>query len=303
MRYFLLIFFWLVSFSGLALADCSNPEGPAGRQMYNSTYNVMQFCNGTDWIGMAGGVSSGGAGSATTMVSGWPDAIVCSSGSYIATFYYQHWHSTQVQYARLIDSEASRSYINYDPSTKAYSDSNMTGYDCIDSAKSITTLYAEGKAFNFIGNNGASTNLNEIGDVSVAAPSDGQALVWSDGNSRWEAGSAGITSESDPQVSAVTDGKWCRGDGSAVTCDQDAPSSGGTTYTDYINPKHGGKRLYYHSPEAHTQFCIDSGHFLAIPGKLVTISTQAVASYTPSTGSWGTHSDNRSITNLRCVGY
>jgi hypothetical protein len=34
---------------------------------------------------------------------------------------------------------------------------------------------------------------------------------------------AGITSETDPQVSAVTNGSWCRGNGSAVTCDQSAP--------------------------------------------------------------------------------
>ncbi len=34
-------------------------------------------------------------------------------------------------------------------------------------------------------------------------------------------------SETDPQVSAVTNGKWCRGTGSAVTCDQNAPGGGG----------------------------------------------------------------------------
>ena len=36
----------------------------------------------------------------------------------------------------------------------------------------------------------------------------------------------GITSESDPQVGAVTSGKWCRGDGSAVQCNQNPPSGG-----------------------------------------------------------------------------
>ncbi len=56
MRYFLLIFLGLVSFSGSVLADCSNPEGPAGRQMYNTTYNVMQFCDGNNWYSMKGGV-------------------------------------------------------------------------------------------------------------------------------------------------------------------------------------------------------------------------------------------------------
>jgi len=36
----------------------------------------------------------------------------------------------------------------------------------------------------------------------------------------------GITSESDPQVGAVTSGQWCRGDGSAVQCNQAAPVGG-----------------------------------------------------------------------------
>jgi len=40
-------------FSSAAWADCSNPSGVAGHQMYNSTYNVMQYCNGTRWIAMS----------------------------------------------------------------------------------------------------------------------------------------------------------------------------------------------------------------------------------------------------------
>lgn len=36
----------------------------------------------------------------------------------------------------------------------------------------------------------------------------------------------GITSESDPSVAATTSGKWCRGTGGTITCDQDEPSSG-----------------------------------------------------------------------------
>jgi hypothetical protein len=36
--------------SGTARAGCSNPSGPEGYEMYNTTFNVMQFCNGTKWI-------------------------------------------------------------------------------------------------------------------------------------------------------------------------------------------------------------------------------------------------------------
>ena len=40
-----------------AIAACTSPAGVAGDQIYNSTYNVMQFCNGTNWVNM-GGVAS-----------------------------------------------------------------------------------------------------------------------------------------------------------------------------------------------------------------------------------------------------
>jgi len=41
-------------------ADCSTPNGFAGEQIYNTTYNIMQYCNGTKWIAM--GLSSSGGG-------------------------------------------------------------------------------------------------------------------------------------------------------------------------------------------------------------------------------------------------
>src|ERR1700693_25330 len=41
-----------------ALASgCSTPTGIAGDQIYNTTYNVMQYCNGTNWVNMGGAVS------------------------------------------------------------------------------------------------------------------------------------------------------------------------------------------------------------------------------------------------------
>lgn len=36
-----------------AQAACTDPAGNEGNQVYNSTYKVMQFCNGTNWISMA----------------------------------------------------------------------------------------------------------------------------------------------------------------------------------------------------------------------------------------------------------
>ena len=38
-----------------AHADCSNPPGPEGHIIYNTTYKTMQFCDGTTWWNMKGG--------------------------------------------------------------------------------------------------------------------------------------------------------------------------------------------------------------------------------------------------------
>jgi hypothetical protein len=46
----------------LAYADCANPAGVKGEFFYNDDHSVMQFCNGTNWIGMSGGSGGGGAG-------------------------------------------------------------------------------------------------------------------------------------------------------------------------------------------------------------------------------------------------
>src|SRR5258705_13539264 len=40
-----------------ARAACSTPTGTAGEIIFNSTYSVMQYCNGTSWVNM-GGVAS-----------------------------------------------------------------------------------------------------------------------------------------------------------------------------------------------------------------------------------------------------
>ena len=49
----LLILVALVLLAMPAAAQCVNPPGEAGVQIYNSTHNVMQYCNGDKWIGKA----------------------------------------------------------------------------------------------------------------------------------------------------------------------------------------------------------------------------------------------------------
>ena len=55
----ILISMTLVGAHGTAHAQCTLPNGTAGEQFYNTTHNVMQYCDGTKWVSMGGG---GGAG-------------------------------------------------------------------------------------------------------------------------------------------------------------------------------------------------------------------------------------------------
>ena len=66
--FILLILLGLTFGSASVRADCANPAGVAGNQVYNTTYQVMQFCDGTNWISMKGGT-------ANTL-----DALACNDG-------------------------------------------------------------------------------------------------------------------------------------------------------------------------------------------------------------------------------
>jgi hypothetical protein len=48
-----------------AQANCSGPTGIAGTIIFNTTFNVMQYCDGTNWINM-GGVASNTAAAGST---------------------------------------------------------------------------------------------------------------------------------------------------------------------------------------------------------------------------------------------
>ena len=58
----LLISTALVSTHGVARAQCTVPPGVAGEQFYNTTHNVMQYCNGSAWVNMGAIGGGGGAG-------------------------------------------------------------------------------------------------------------------------------------------------------------------------------------------------------------------------------------------------
>jgi hypothetical protein len=58
---FIRVTLWLVLLvvsTPAAWAVCSNPSGNEGEIVYNSTYKVPQFCNGTDWVAWGSGYAA-----------------------------------------------------------------------------------------------------------------------------------------------------------------------------------------------------------------------------------------------------
>jgi hypothetical protein len=73
MRRALLLGLLALAVPAMASAACTNPSYPEGAQYYNSTYHVMQYCNGTNWVNMgapSSGVADGDKGDITVSGSG-----------------------------------------------------------------------------------------------------------------------------------------------------------------------------------------------------------------------------------------
>ncbi len=122
--------------------------------------------------------------STTTIMSGWPDAIVCGTGSWEDIAYLVH-HNGKYYY-RFNWAAGDYTYVfNADGTMDSATSTREAGTDC--AGKSISTLYAEGRAFNLIGNNGVGGgSLATLTDVSISTPNDGSILRYNGGNSRWE---------------------------------------------------------------------------------------------------------------------
>ncbi|MCC6946394.1 MAG: discoidin domain-containing protein [Bradyrhizobiaceae bacterium] len=126
-----------------------------------STGDIPKW-SGSEWACAA----DGGGGS--TMLPGWPDAIVCSNGSASRTLYYSFVNSTATGYRHATGSGSDR-YVRFDPATKEYLDNvDMAGWDCVTNAWSIADLYAQDRAFNFTGGGGS----GGTGNITTAVKTD-----------------------------------------------------------------------------------------------------------------------------------
>ncbi|MCV0371889.1 tail fiber domain-containing protein, partial [Filomicrobium sp.] len=169
---------------GASALSCSG--GIPGALRYNS--GSMEYCNGTSWTNLSSSTSAGvttiasltdvqltnTAGrdylrydaiggkwvnisesevmSTTTMLSNWPDAIVCTSSSTSRTLYLDEVGTTYATYEQPRSAAGgTRSYISFNAAGAYNSNQSQGSSDCVTNAWSISQLYARGLAFNFIG--------------------------------------------------------------------------------------------------------------------------------------------------------
>jgi len=158
-----------------------------GLVVYNTTTKSLDLRVASSWL------SFGGSMTGNSMVSGWPDVILCNVNTWgYSTFYPMHVPHTSGTYVyRSIWDGAGTDYSFTFTSAGAYqSTQNLPTNDC--NGKSISQLYSEGKAFNFVGGVTASADgtagqiqFNEGGNLRADA-----ALHWDNTNKRLGIGTA-----------------------------------------------------------------------------------------------------------------
>ncbi|EKO39499.1 MAG: hypothetical protein B193_1777, partial [Solidesulfovibrio magneticus str. Maddingley MBC34] len=133
--------------------------------MLQYTGGVVQYCNGSAWSTM--GSSSGTGGQ--SMVSGWPDVIVCTDSSNNKEVLYANGMPYNSHYIyRLIANTVGDIKIIFNSDGTYYSNSGADTYDCVTSSMSISTLVANGRAFNFV--NGGANGAAAMADGTAGAP-------------------------------------------------------------------------------------------------------------------------------------
>ena len=131
---------------------------------YDSTNHVIKLRANGAWVSLS--TSSGAGGGGNTMVTGWPDAIRCSTTSYgTRSLYLAGSPAADGNYYYVDPVYNSQTLTVGFTSAGAYNAAvlgpNMGTTDC---NVSIVALYTAGKAFNFIGNtsSAAAGAANEI---------------------------------------------------------------------------------------------------------------------------------------------
>jgi hypothetical protein len=241
MRLFLfLIAAMIFALPGAAHAACTSPDGEAGVQIYNSTYNVMQYCDGNIWIGMGGGLAVVPDQTASGACSEDNDQKLRRNTAAPPTkLEICDWQGGMGDWTA-IGGGGGGSTPDLDAvltQGNAAGNKKITGLAAPTlNADAANKAYVDGKFGALTNSKWCRTDGTQVicdQDAPVTTETDPQVGTLT--NSKWcrTDGTqvicdldAPVSAESDPKVGAVTNNKWCRGDGSAVQCDQDAPSGG-----------------------------------------------------------------------------
>jgi hypothetical protein len=174
-----------------AFAACTSPAGTEGEFIYSVDYKVLQFCDGTNWIGMFGG-ASGGGGSVTDGDKG--DVSVSGSG---ATWTVD---TESISYAKIQNVSAANKILG-----RATTGAGVVEEITLGSGLTLTgsTLSASGSS------SGAAGYIQFSGGSGVFASSSttaGQQFFWDETNHRLGIGIAAPTEAVDVVGKVTTDG-------------------------------------------------------------------------------------------------
>ena len=152
----LLISTALVSTHGVARAQCTVPPGVAGEQFYNTTHNVMQYCNGSAWVNMGAIGGGGGAGlpgtpiidqfqaagvvvdAVTIAATGnkWPDYLICrETGGQQVMIHLQNYSGGYVKYR-----DGASSFIYIFNTNGTYNDRGHLAANCGAAGADISSI-------------------------------------------------------------------------------------------------------------------------------------------------------------------
>lgn len=167
----------LVGAHGTAHAQCTLPNGTAGEQFYNTTHNVMQYCNGSDWVNMGaiggGGTGEGGisgnpiidqfqaAGIVVAPVTiaatnnKWPDYLICrDTGSQQVMIHLQNYSGGTVRYR-----DGASSFIYIFNTDGTYNNRDHLAANCGASGADISSICNDNRCGFFGGGGGGSDTL------------------------------------------------------------------------------------------------------------------------------------------------
>lgn len=192
-----------------AQAACETPLGTRneGTIIYNADHKLAQLCTGTEWVALSGGFGGAGSSGGSTMVEGWPDAIICNQIGGNSTYQGVRpmfmdsapWTPDGGFYYKSISYNISglNHFIrfNSDGSFNHYSGDGANDCD----GKSISQLYADGQAFNFVGGVSGGGSADNLGNHTAT-----QNLDLASYKLVGDGGTEGITIDADGNVGIGT---------------------------------------------------------------------------------------------------